>query len=106
MLITISSEELERVEEKLNRHKIAYFIQNVSAQKSNIFFGKEQCIKIVRSFNRMSLTEFSCEEDFILGVMLGYDRMQQCERYLSRSCRKAKPAHPTAENNLALKAAI
>jgi len=24
------------------------------------------------------------EEDFILGTMLGYDRVKQCERYLKR----------------------
>ena len=24
------------------------------------------------------------EEDFILGIMLGYDRLRQCERYLKR----------------------
>ena len=31
-----------------------------------------------------SLSDLTDEEDFILGVMLGYDRLKQCERYLKR----------------------
>lgn len=28
------------------------------------------------------LSDYTPEEDFILGTMLGYDRVQQCDRYL------------------------
>jgi hypothetical protein len=31
-----------------------------------------------------SLSNLTDEEDFILGTMLGYDRVKQCERYLKR----------------------
>ncbi|RLD17868.1 MAG: DUF2023 domain-containing protein, partial [Caldiserica bacterium] len=28
------------------------------------------------------LSNLTEEEDFILGIMLGYDRLKQCERYM------------------------
>ncbi|WP_338124706.1 DUF2023 family protein [Fusobacterium mortiferum] len=31
-----------------------------------------------------SFREFSPEEDFILGVLLGYNVQQQCKRYIDR----------------------
>jgi len=34
--------------------------------------------------NITSLSDLTDEEDFILGTMLGYDRVKQCERYLKR----------------------
>ena len=34
--------------------------------------------------NITSLSNLTDEEDFILGTMLGYDRVKQCERYLRR----------------------
>lgn len=93
VLHTMSSSEVAMAEEKLFRHNIAYFIQYVTPQKVNIFFGKEQCVKIIQSFNRKSLAEFTDEEDFMLGIMLGYDRIQQCERYLIRNSKSLKELH-------------
>ncbi|MBN2063189.1 MAG: DUF2023 family protein, partial [Sedimentisphaerales bacterium] len=29
------------------------------------------------------LSDFTPEEDYILGIMLGYDRLKQCQRYVS-----------------------
>lgn len=85
VLHTMCSSDIKLAEEKLLRHNIVYFIQHVTPQKINIFFGKEQCVKIIQSFNKESLSDFSDEEDFILGIMLGYDRMQQCDRYIERN---------------------
>jgi hypothetical protein len=93
VLHTMCSSDVKLAEEKLFRYNIAYFIQHVTSQKVNIFFGKEQCVKIIQSFNRKSLTDFTHEEDFILGIMLGYDRMQQCERYIIRSHKKEHSSH-------------
>jgi len=95
VLHTMSSAELDLAEEKLRRNNISYFIQYVTSQKINIFFGKHQCVSIIRSFNKQSLSNFTPEEDFILGVMLGYDRLQQCERYIERSIEKFKPNYQT-----------
>lgn len=83
VLHTMSSRDLEKAEERLLHDNITYFVQYVTPMKVNIFFGKEQCVKIVQSFNKESLTDFTPEEDFILGVMLGYDRLIQCDRYLA-----------------------
>ena len=34
--------------------------------------------------NLESLSSLTDDEDFILGTMLGYDRVKQCERYLKK----------------------
>ncbi len=90
VLHTMCSSDIKLAEEKLFRHNIVYFIQHVTPQKINLFFGKEQCVKIIQSFNKESLSDFSDEEDFILGIMLGYDRMQQCDRYIQRNKERYK----------------
>lgn len=88
VLHTMASEDLEKAEEKLRQYRISYFVQYVTPQRVNIFFGKEQCVRIVKSFQRQTLTDFTPEEDFILGIMLGYDRLIQCDRYLVRKNRR------------------
>ena len=84
VLHTMSTDELFKAEELLLRKGIRFFVQFVNERKINIFFGMEQCVSIIESFNRKSLTEFTEEEDFILGIMLGYDRTQQYDRYVKR----------------------
>ncbi len=88
VLHTMDSRDLEKAEEKLRQYRITYFVQYVTPQKVNVFFGKEQCVKIVKSFQRRTLTDFTPEEDFILGIMLGYDRLIQCDRYLVRNAKR------------------
>ena len=85
VLHTMKTSELKDAEVILNRFGITYFVQPVTDAKVNIYFGKEQCVEIIKLFGKHSLTLFSHEEDFILGIMLGYDRMQQCERYIKRT---------------------
>lgn len=86
VLHTMSAEEQIKTEELLSRKGIPYVFQYVNEKKINVFFGKKQCIQIIEKFSKKSLSKFSDEEDFILGIMLGYDRTQQCERYLKRKC--------------------
>lgn len=85
VLHTMQVEDIEQAIDKLTRHNISYCIQRVTTGKINIFFGKEECVNIIKLFSNKPLSEFSNEEDFILGIMLGYDRMQQCERYIKRN---------------------
>lgn len=94
VLHTMNIEERMKAEQSLQRREIHYFIQEVNSSKINIFFGKEECVKIIKSFGHTSLTHFTDEQDFMLGVMLGYDRMQQCERYTRRKkvCESLKSA--------------
>ncbi len=84
VLHTMSVKFLEAAETKLKRHNIDYFIRFVGHDKINIFFGVKQCVDIINSFGNKPLNEYTDEEDFILGVLLGYDKIAECERYMSR----------------------
>lgn len=84
VLHTMRSREKDKTEELLTRKGIHYFLQSVNENKVNVFFGKEECIRIVQSFGGKSLSLISDEEDFMLGIMLGYDRNQQYGRYIKR----------------------
>lgn len=86
-LHTMNAMERSETERILERRAIPYFIQKVSQQKINVFLGNKQCIEVIKSFQEDSLTNYTAEQDFILGIMLGYDRERQCTRYLD-FCRK------------------
>lgn len=68
--------------EKLTKENIDFVIQEVNSTKINIFFGAKECVDVMRTFTHKKLNEFTPEQDFILGILLGYDRRQQCKRYL------------------------
>ncbi len=84
ILFTSVVEDLSKLEKKLNDRSIDYHIQSVSENKINLFFGSKNSINVVKSIDKDRLVDYSPEEDFILGIMLGYDRDLQCKRYLSR----------------------
>lgn len=74
----------DEIERKLYRNRIPYLVRRVDHSKVNVFFGEESCIEVVRRFGCKGLDRLTDEEDFILGIMLGYDQLQQCRRYLGR----------------------
>jgi hypothetical protein len=84
ILYTGRSEDREKIETRLAHEGIAWLVREVTEEKINVFFGAPVCIQVIKSFGPKSLTEFTGEEDFMLGIMLGYDKLKQCERYLSR----------------------
>jgi len=84
VLHTMHTCERAKTRAVMERKGISYFIQNVNENKFNIFFGNNECIKIIESFGELTLSDFSNEQDFMLGIMLGYDRNQQCKRYIKR----------------------
>lgn len=84
VLYTMHSDYLSMTKELLRGKEICFFISRVSANKVNVFFGDEVCIKVIESFGDKLLSDYTDEEDFILGIMLGYDRIKQCERYVER----------------------
>jgi hypothetical protein len=47
-------------------------------------FGNEVCIEVLKEMGTKELSALTDEEAFMLGIMLGYDRLQQCARYLKR----------------------
>jgi hypothetical protein len=67
---------------KLRQQNISFIIGEVSQNKINIFFGSDDCIAVIRQFGNRHLNQLTPEEDFILGIMLGYDRLKQCKRYI------------------------
>ena len=72
------------IENKLQKIGISYVIYSIGKNKINVFFGHEACVNVIKQINKSNLTEYTEEEDFIIGTMLGYDRLKQCERYLKR----------------------
>ncbi len=84
VLHTTKASNRDAIEKRLKRERIDYYIQTVNGTKINVFFGNSICIDVIKQMNFESLSNLTDEEDFILGTMLGYDRVKQCERYLKR----------------------
>lgn len=84
-MVTLHSDQLIGVEERLLRADIPYLVLRTSGRQVNILLGAAECIATLRSFGEENLCRFSPEQDFILGVLLGYDLNQQCQRYLGKS---------------------
>lgn len=82
ILTTEKSVYRKPIEHRLTREKIDYAIQDVDKNKINVFFGAKQCIEVVKTFIHKKLSELTPEQDFILGTLLGYDKVSQCDRYL------------------------
>ena len=84
VLYTTKALNRDAIEERLSRERIDYYIQKVNGTKINVFFGNPICVSVIKQMNITSLSNLTDEEDFILGTMLGYDRVKQYERYLRR----------------------
>lgn len=82
ILHTISATYRERIEAKLNRANIAYQIYPLRNGNINVFFGARECVDVIKAIGKPQLNDYTPEEDFILGIMLGYDRLIQCRRFL------------------------
>lgn len=65
-----------QAELKLQQQGIDYIIRYVTLSKINLFFGEKECVEVIDKIGNKSLNEFTAEEDFVLGMMLGYDRLQ------------------------------
>ncbi len=72
----------EHIETRLTHENIDFVVQEVNTNKINVFFGAKDCVDVVKTFIAKKLNELTPEQDFILGIMLGYDRLKQCGRYL------------------------
>ena len=79
--------------ERLTSQGIAFHVQEVSKDKINLYFGREECLKAVRLLiGERAVNELSPEEDFILGTLLGYDVCQECDRYCALKEKEQKEA--------------
>lgn len=88
VLCTIDKQDGTFALQRLEKLGIAYTVHTISPQRLNLFFGKKECIDVIRMICDRPLNELTPEEDFILGSMLGYDICQQCERYTHRKTLK------------------
>lgn len=85
MLCTLTSDMEERARKKLDKNQINYKIQRLKNGNINIFFGKEECLSVANKIcGDKPLNLLTPEQDFILGILLGYSVSEQCNRY----CRK------------------
>lgn len=87
-LETLNSKYREAASKKLEKDDISFYISEAGKENINIFFGEKPCVEVVKTLNP-KLNEHTPQEDFILGVLLGYDKVKQCTRYLEK-CFKPK----------------
>lgn len=84
ILLTDDEKKIQRMRLRLEKEGVAFEIHPLDKNKANLFFGKEECVEMVKSFNCRRLNQLSREQDYILGIMLGYDILGQCNRYLNK----------------------
>ena len=85
VLFTVNGRYSAEAVKRLENEGIAYELQEVGNGRTNIFFGRGECIEVVRRMITRPLQELTPEEDFILGALLGYDICMQCERFCKRT---------------------
>jgi hypothetical protein len=90
ILHTVSGKHQRQIEIRLKKLNIAYEIYALGNGNINVFFGAEECVDVIKAIAKPSLTDYTPQEDFILGTMLGYDCLQQCRRYMKLISRKSK----------------
>ena len=83
VLFTMSAENEIWAVNRLKKRKLAYHVQRVNERKVNLFFGREECVAVIKSFLDRPLNALTAEEDFVLGMLLGYDLCDQCKRFCS-----------------------
>ncbi len=93
ILTTEKAKYRDVIEEKLQHNGISYIIHDIKGDKINVYFGADPCIEVVKTFSP-KLNKLTPEQDFILGIMLGYDRVKQCERYLKTKNKVIKLSYP------------
>ena len=81
ILTTENDKYREEISQKLERENIDYVIHTLDNGNINVYFGEKACVDVVKTFNPR-LNKLTAEQDFMLGIMLGYDRVKQCVRYL------------------------
>lgn len=83
-LYTCSVDDVDMYRGFLEITKTPYHIEELENNKINIFMGNPKCLEILSKFSNNDLSKITPEEDFILGIMLGYSREEQYSRILSR----------------------
>ena len=84
VLYTFNQKYMKYAEERLEHQGIKYIMVPLGNDRVNLFFGRSECLDVVRMMIDRPLNELTPEEDFMLGTLLGYDISMQCERYCAR----------------------
>ncbi len=84
-MLTVSWTDLSGVVARLAAERVDHYVHRLNDSRVNLFFGRAALVETVRRFVDKPLYELTAEEDFMLGALLGYDREQQCRRYLERT---------------------
>lgn len=84
-MMTLPAQEAPPVTRRLEAESIDYYVHEVNASKVNVLFGRAAWVETARNVVTKPLSRLSPEEDFILGTLLGYDKEQQCLRFLAMS---------------------
>ena len=90
VLYTTNRKYEEFAVKRLQDQNIDYVIQEVDQRHINLFFGRKECMNVVRMMITRPVNELSPEEDFILGAMLGYNICGQCERFVQRKSQQTE----------------
>lgn len=86
-MMTMTAVEAVSVVDRLTGAEVDHYVHKVTENKVNVFFGRAALVETIRNVVNKPLHQLSPEEDFILGTLLGYDKEQQCQRFLSRARR-------------------
>ena len=85
ILHTAPASDVPEIVRTLESQGIAYKLSYLRNGHVNVFFGHADCIAVLEIFGDKSLSDYTKEEDFILGVMLGYGRLEECRRFVMLS---------------------
>ncbi|QBG49314.1 DUF2023 family protein [Verrucomicrobia bacterium S94] len=100
VLHTVRADELHAAIHRLELAEIEYQTYPVkNTDRVNIFFGAKESVDVIRVIGKDDLNHYTPEEDFMLGTMLGYDRRQQCVRYLEQRVKWEKRQAQSTEKS-------
>ncbi|MGI6076481.1 MAG: DUF2023 family protein [Pyramidobacter sp.] len=85
ILHTAPQRDLPEICRILKAEKIPCRVVRLENGYANVFFGSEDCIRVLEIIGSKGLDRFTKEEDFILGIMLGYGRLVECRRFIELS---------------------
>ena len=89
VLCTLPAKYEDKVIARLERDGFSYLIQKQQNGNINVFFGNKECLHVARVLcANKSLNQLSPEEDFMLGILLGYSVCEQCKRYCKKQNQK------------------
>ena len=83
-MMTLTADEARVVVGELVATGTPHHVQRACRAKLNVVFGRPAAVATARLLLERRLCDLTAEQDFMLGILLGYDREQQCLRFLSR----------------------